>query len=421
MKKVLLVFPTVWDSKQLEACRDALAGRYEIILAGPTDEERAWDFDVLGFIDEAVERYRGTVAGIFSTSDYPGATCAAAIARRLGLPGPGPESVIRCSHKYYSRLAQREVVPEATPWFALIDPRDPRAAAASLQFPCFVKPVKGAFSIMARRIDSEEELGEFLARPAAREFLGPYMHTFNQLLSDLAGLPIGGSYFLAEEMLSGRLVTVDGYCRGSEPVIQGVVDSALHSVTGSFERFDLPSALPGATLGRVEQIACRAIAGLGLADSLFNIEMMVDPDGGAIRIIEINPRMSGQFADLYEKVDGAGSYPIAIALATGDRPAVERGSGAYDAAASLPLRAYEPCRVQRAPDEAEIARIETEFPGTLVWSECRTGASLADFEHLEDGRSVRYGIVNTGAADRAALTARLERIRARLDFRFARL
>ena len=41
---------------------------------------------------------------------------------------------------------------------------------------------------------------------------------------------------------------------------------------------------------------------------MFNIEMMYDAATDRIGIIEINPRMASQFADLYEKVDGTNSY-----------------------------------------------------------------------------------------------------------------
>ena len=115
MKKVLLVFPTAWDTRQLEYCAPSWKSDFEIIMESPTDEECPSDFDVMGYIDTLAERYRGRVDGVLSTSDYPGATVAGAVAQRLGLPGSAPQTVLRCSHKYYSRLAQAESVPEATP------------------------------------------------------------------------------------------------------------------------------------------------------------------------------------------------------------------------------------------------------------------------------------------------------------------
>jgi hypothetical protein len=154
---------------------------------------------------------------------------------------------------------------------------------------------------------------------------------------------------------------------------------------------------------------------LGLEGSLFNIEMIYEPVRDRIRIVEINPRLCGQFADLYAKVDGVNGYEVALALASGERPGVRRGEGRYRAATSFPLRVFEPVRVERAPDAGDLAAAEALYPETLIWSECETGQALADFE-AEDGHSSRYGVVNLGADDRRGLLERLDAVVARLGF-----
>ena len=55
------------------------------------------------------------------------------------------------------------------------------------------------------------------------------------------------------------------------------------------------------------EIAKTLMRGMGFDNGMFNIEMMYDADADRIGIIEINPRMASQFADLYEKVDGTNS------------------------------------------------------------------------------------------------------------------
>ena len=57
--------------------------------------------------------------------------------------------------------------------------------------------------------------------------------------------------------------------------------------------------------------------GLGFDNGLFNIEMTYDAAADRIAIIEINPRMASQFADLYEKVDGTSSYRVLLDIARG--------------------------------------------------------------------------------------------------------
>jgi hypothetical protein len=131
----------------------------------------------------------------------------------------------------------------------------------------------------------------------------------------------------------------------------------------------------------------------------------------------VNPRICGQVADLYQKVDGVNGYEVALALALGERPPRRRGEGRYRAAASFPLRVFEPSRVLGAPGAEAIAAAEAAFPETLVWSECAAGDELADFDVDEDGTSHRYAVVNLGGESREALDARLAAVRDRLGYR----
>jgi len=420
MRKILFVFPNAWDRKQLSACRDAWSSRCEVTFPEPTDEDCPWDFDILSFIDQMVREHAEDIAGVSSSSDYPGATVAAAIATRLGLAGSLPERVIGCSHKYYSRLTQRAVVPEATPRFWLLDPRDPQTWSA-VEFPCYVKPVKGAFSIMSRRLDSSEDLQRFLARSSVQEFLENYIAIFNQLVGALTEFEIDGRYFLAEELFRGTQVTVEGFVHRGHPEVLGIVDSETHPETGSFTRFDYPSKMPRPVQARMSQIASRAVAALGLEDTLFNIEMIYDAATDRIGIIEVNPRICGQFADLYQKVDGTNGYEVALSLAAGERPAMQRGAGSFKVAASFPLRVFAPCRVRRAPTETDLRAIESEFAGALIWSECERGQELTDFERVEDGKSYRYAIVNVGGKDRQDLEDICRQLLRRLDYQFVEL
>lgn len=419
-KKVLVVFPTAWDQRQIRALGPRLADRYDVELTRPSDEECPWNFDVLGFIEEQVRAHGGRLDGVLSSSDYPGATVAGAISQRLGLPGTEPEKVVRCSHKYYSRMEQREVAPEATPWFELVDPRLPRGGLSSdkITFPCFIKPVKGAFSVMSGRLDSTKELERFLSKPSVAEFLSGYVFIFNDLVRGLTQLEIDGSFFLLEGLLKGKQVTLEGFATDNEVQVLGIVDSVRHPKTKSFIRFDYPSTLSRRIQARMEDVAARVVGRLGLRNTLFNIEMTYDSRRDRIFIVEVNPRMCGQFADLYEKVDGINGYEAALALAVGERPVLRKGKGRYRCAASYPLRIFEPSHVAKAPTGEEIAAAERLYEGTLIWPECSQNDTLDDFESLEDGKSARFGVVNLGAPARESLHSRLENLRRTLDYRF---
>jgi len=420
MQRVLFAFATGWDARQLAACRSAWEDRFELAWAEPSDAECPWSLDVGAWLERTARAWRGRVDGVLSSSDYPGATLAAALARELGLPGPDPAAVIRSSHKLVSRRIQQRVVPDAVPSFDEVDPARPERAPAT-GFPCFVKPVKGSFSLLARRMESAEELRRFLGRAAVRDFLSEWMPIFDQCIRRYTDLATDGRRFVAEGLLRGVQVTVEGFAVDGEVEILGVVDSAMYPGTTSFARFDYPSSLDEGVRERMREIARRTILALGLDRSMFNVEMVWDAERDVVSILEVNPRLCGQFADLYELVHGVNGYVVALELATGGRPRIARFAGPCDASASFPLRVFEPSRVVDAPDPERIRAVEAAFPGAHVWSECRAGDELADFERHEDGASIRYAIVNCGAASRAELLERGEAIRAALGFRFEAL
>jgi hypothetical protein len=409
------VFETAWDRAQLGLCRDAWEGRHEVVFPEPTDAGCPAELDVLAWIERAAAGELGAIDGVFSASDYPGATVAAAIATRLALPGSRPEHVLRASHKYYSRRSQREVVPAAVPRFALLRPGG--SARVPLPFPVFVKPVKGSYSVLARRMDTQTDLDDFLASPEVREFTNDYLAIFNRLVAAFTRFEYDGRWLLVEEILRGRLVTVEGYVCAGEVCPLGIVDSVLHP-QGSFARFDYPSSLPDGVQARMREIAAKVIAHLELDWTLWNIEMVWDPERDRIAIVEVNPRICGQFADLYQKVDGTNGYAVALSLACGETPKFTRGAGRYRLASSHPLRVFEPVRVVRAPTPEDVAAASALHAQTRVWTECAAGDALEDFAGGEDGASFRYGVVNLGADSPEEREARIGEVRARLGYAF---
>lgn len=424
MKTIALICPNSWDEVQLAASRPVWGQKYRVELHGEDVEGDPSTFDACGFIDDAVSRLRcrnpHPVHGVASSSDYPGCLVASAIARELGLPGPAPDRVLLCSHKYYARLAQQAAAPEATPPFALIDPDAPGPDGLEIPFPLFVKPVKSWFSVLAQRMDTFAELRAFAGLPAVRAHLSQFVAPFNRLVRRYTTFDVDGSYLLAEQLLEGPLVTVEGFvCRGEVEII-GIVDSVMHPGTISFQRFDYPSSLPAEVQVRMAEIAARVIRHIGLDESLFNVEMVYNREADRIHIVEINPRMCGQFADLWESVHGINTYEILFSLAAGEKPRFRRDRGRFKVAASFPLRAFEDKRVIRVPDEPQIETIKRAFPVTIVKTYYREGERLSD-RNQGDGQSYRYGVVNMAGDDRPSLLASFEEVRRRLGFSFGEI
>lgn len=411
-RRVLVVFPTLWDGRQLAHLPAEVAAQYELVLDEPADDEVRWDFDVDAWVAERARRWRGKIDGVFSSSDYPGALAAAALAAELGLPGAPLAAVLASAHKHAAREIAAAVVPECTPRFTLVDP-DVRASWPRA-YPCFVKPVRGSFSIFARRIASEQELAQLFASPALAEYRAYALELFTRF-ARRAGFTRRSDLFLAEELLSGVQVTLEGCVRAGTVECLGIVDTGFHAGTTSFARFDYPSVLPEAVQARMRALAERLVLALGLAHTLFNLELFYDAERDRIGLIEVNPRLCGQFADLYAKVDGRGGYEIALALATGAELPPRR-PGAFPAAASVPLRTFRSVQVRRAPTAALLAEVELRHPGTLAFNECAVGQELAVRSDLEDGYSVRYGILNLGAESRCDVLEKSTRIERELGY-----
>jgi biotin carboxylase len=171
----------------------------------------------------------------------------------------------------------------------------------------------------------------------------------------------------------------------------------------------------------MREVSISVIQSLGLKHTLFNIEMTYDLRRDRVFIVEVNPRMCGQFADLYEKVDGRSGYDVALALAVGEPPPGKRARTGCQVASSFPLRIFAPALVAEAPSPEEIAEIERLFEGIRVWPEAAKGDRLEDFESLEDGRSFRYAVINLAAPDRDSLFRRFDEVTRALGYRFEAL
>lgn len=387
-----------------------------MLEVGPDDDAVPWDLDHAAFVATAADGLE--VDGVFSSSDLPGAALAAALAQRLGTPGTEPARVLGASNKLHVRTLLADLLPHATVRHRAVGPDDDDVSW-SWPGPAFAKPIRGSFSRHATLVHDADQLRRHLQRPEAREFLRYWLQPYHAMRALWAPHLPCADRFLVEEPLRGTLVTVEGFVAGGRAQVLGIVDSTVDPATRSFLRFDYPSALPGTVQARMADAACRLATALGLSHTLFNVELFHDPATDRIGIVEINPRMCGQFADLYEKVDGTNAYDVALRVAVGEVPELPRRRGAFAAAASVPLRVFSPCRVVSAPDPQRVAAVEREHPGAIAMAEARLGEALIDFA-AEDGASLRYAVVNVGGRDRDDVTATATRVERALGYSFVR-
>ena len=383
MREVLLVCPQPRDFDEIRAA--GLERRYRVRALG-ADLDSLDEFDPERFLSEAE---RDAPAAVVGTKDQS-ALLAALVAARRGLPGPRPEALLRCQHKPTSRTVQQAVVPEATPRFALLDGRAPFPP------PFFVKPVVGRLSERAFRIDDPAQLAH-LPPPDRRT-------RRHGAIAALVGAPHGWAEgYLAEELVTGPEVTLEGFVRGGRVTVVGVTDSVKYLGTSSFERFEYPSAIPPGKEDELGAVAARLLPALGFDDGFFNVEFFLPADGPAT-IVEVNGRIASQFAPLVRSLHGRSTYDALFALARGEDPRwpASRPAGV---AVSYVLRVFGDAFVERAPDPEEGVEI-------LV----RPGLRLSD-QGVNDVESYRLAIVYAAAETREEAIAACRARAAGLSFR----
>lgn len=419
--RFLFLFPDGWDRAALGAATPFIR-EFDVVYEGFDlfrfpQNARILTFDARRFVDRLARRYRGTgLAGVASTHEQYGALLAATLAQALGLPGTDPRAVIRAQHKLAAREALARTMPEANPRFALLPHRfgRPTSSAPPLGFPFFVKPVKAAFSILARRIDDAPALERHLTfTPWEAHLIRRLVRPFADLARELGDIAVDPTHMLAEDVMDGVQVNVDGWVLRGQVHFFGIVDAVMYPGTQAFARFEHPSRLPPSMQDHACDVAARALRAVGFDHGAFNVELFCDPAAGTARVIEINPRFAAQFGDLYEKVHGTHPYAVLADLATGRTPHMTRGAGRYAAAASFVHRAFDDA-VKVRPGSGQRTWLARHHPDATLATFIKRGASRA--RETKWLGSYRYAIVNVGGASRDDVEDRHADIVRHLDF-----
>ncbi|MGM0577652.1 MAG: ATP-grasp domain-containing protein [Myxococcota bacterium] len=376
--------------------------------------------DMLCRARDHLRSFPGTVDAVLGYMDFPVSTMLPILCREFDLPTSSLESVLRCEHKYWSRLEQRRAVPEHTPAFCAFDPFDDGSVAdIALPYPFWVKPIKSAGSHLGFRIGGRADLRRAVER--IREGIRRYGDPFDHIV-ERADVPeevrrVRGRWCLAEEIVHGRQCTVEGWVLDGEYGTHGVVDSLRYPNRSSFLRYEYPSRLPARVRERMGEVAERFLRHVGYDRGAFNVELFWEPKTDRVRLLEANTRVAQHHSDLFEKVDGASNHEVALDVALGKRPDLPHRRGPFRRAATWWLRTPEDAVVRRVPTREEIRRLEEEIPGTEVEVEVSEGMRLSDLED-QDSYSYAYAIVYVGADDPEQLRRRFERCRESLPFRF---
>jgi len=406
--RTLVLFNYDWDCAGFarQSAEFALDSAGFDLFSFPSNARLA-GFDLEKFVARLARRagHRGWRA-VTSSHEQFGALAAALLAERMGWPGTPVHAVLACQHKLHARQVLQEVCPEANPAFSQLPARYGDPAPEGLAYPLFVKPVKAAFSVLARDIRDRDEL-HAMTRFARWELwvIRHLVEPFERVCR--TRLPEAGSAhrLLIETPVAGRQYNLDGYVFGGELRPLGFVESVMYPGTRAFMRFDYPCPLPEAVRARAVDVARRFLAAVGFSHGLFNMEFIHDAASERLTVIEFNPRLAAQFSDLYLRVDGIDPHRIALELAHGRDPAhLPRARPTAALAASIVYRSFDPASRPAAPSPERRRNFTSRFPDAVLFAFPKTRGQVArDFKWLG---SYRYGIVHLGARDMPDLVRR---------------
>ena len=408
------LFAYDWDAQAMAALERAGVARFDTagfdLFSFPSNAALI-GFDLERMADRQAQRGRRLGwRGVLSHHEQFGALAAALVAQRLGLPGTSPESIVAAQHKLHARRVLEQVAPEANLRFAPLEAEYGEPIPEGLAYPSYVKPVKAAFSVLARRVESRAELQRH-TRFGRRELwvIRHLVEPFDRVCR--ARLPQAGPShrMLLEEPVLPQVAqyNLDGWVFDGQVHLLGVVDAVLIPGTQAFMRWEVPSRLPASEQARALDVARRFLAAIGFSHGFFNMEFFHDERSGRLSVIEFNPRLASQFGDLYRRVRGVDAHAMAVAAALGQDPReVPCEAPREGAAASLVYRTLPGETPPSPPSAVQRHDFQRAFPDGLAFSFPKRGHALArDYKWTG---SHRYGIVHLGGRDRTELRERAE-------------
>jgi hypothetical protein len=427
LTKTLLLFNYDWDCAGYERHRATHSFTHAgfDLFSFPSNANLV-RFDMDRFVSKLAKQARAkNITAVSSQNEQFGSLAAALLAEKMGWAGTPPKAVVACQHKLYAREVLERVCPEANVAFArlpytyggTIDNSLPNG----LRYPVFAKPIKAAFSVLARMVQNQVQLHDhtrfgIYERWVIERLVEPFDRIAQRLLPQ-----VGSSHSLILEEPASTTehpvpqYSLDGIAFDGEIKPIGVVDSIMYPGTQSFMRFDYPSQLAADAQVQALIVAKKFLNEVGFTHGIFNMEFFYDARSKKLTVIEFNPRMASQFADLYLRVDGRDLYAMALALAHGENPwNVPTQARTAGAAASFVYREFKENTQPVTPTANALAALKAQFPDHLLMHFPKAGHSLKrDFKWLG---SYRYGILHLGGADAADLRLRCEAASALLQW-----
>ena len=425
---------------------------------------------VKNYVDRVVEDVTSgklRIDGIVGLNDYS-SLIAAIIARRIGLISPSIESLLNCQNKYLSREIQNKYLPNNTPGYLILSDKSlntffnfergfappaslinhPRAdsklkkyATDFKKFPIFIKPVKGSLSFFSYKVESKEDLNKKIGQA---EKVLPKKNKFYKKI--LAVAKVESSYvdnLLCEELIKGEQITIDGYVFNGKVVFFGITKSNFLPGTLSFSRFDYPYSFGSSLDSKIYFLAKKLVKAVGLNNSLFNAELMVDVKSKGvtqIKIVEINSRPSAQFMYMIYQVTGFHPLKVALDISIGKSskfearlqssaqltPArqvkslpAEAGPKLLSLCSCFILRRKGDALVTRSPTKEEVRALEKKYAPVEINILASQGHKLSHYR--QDTETFRYAEIKVPGKNIHEIEKKFEEIKKELIFEFRKI
>ncbi|MFC0267637.1 ATP-grasp domain-containing protein [Kushneria aurantia] len=408
-----------------------LRGAEDYHFHGVIEPAEVYDTEVFPIEDmvkragKTLEEFDGSIDAIVGYMDFPVSTMLPLLCDRFGTRTTSLESLLKCEHKYWSRLVQREVIGNYIPRFTAFDPFDDDALAhigqSGLYFPFFVKPIKSSGSRLGFRIDSPEDFASAIAQ--LREEIGLISEPFNFIL-DQADIPpevraVDGGFCMAEEIIGGWQCTVEGYVHEGRVNPYGIVDSLRYPRVLSFLCYHYPSRLPENIQTRMCELTTTLMRHIGYDNAAFNVEFFWDEVQNRVWLLEVNTRISQSHCDIFEKVDGVSHQQVTVDLALGQSPDMPHREGKFAVAGKFFYRVFfDDATVTRVPETQELEALTREFPGTVIDVQVEPGQRLSELPE-QDSYSFALAYIWMGADSSEQLEENYRQLADRLVFEFS--
>lgn len=363
----------------------------------PSNAAILW-FNMERFVTRMARRHAGKLQAVLSHEEQFGALAAALVAERLGLPGTNPDAILKLQHKELCRNLIEQVAPECNVRFSVLDCQLGDIPRVDLDYPVFVKPVKASFSVLARQLENEAQLREHvLFGRFEHHIIDRLVTPFDDVCQKRLGHQTDARRMLVEEHVDAAQFNLDGYVIGGEAHMIGIVDEVMYPGTQAFLRFEYPSRLKPTVQQRAFEVARKVLKAAGFDHGFFNMEFFYNAETDKLQVVEFNPRLAAQLADLYERVDGLDVHAMSLALALGENPAlVPQKQPRGRVAASCALRTFD--GTMPAPVPRSLQRYaQAQHPDSIILHFPKSASGRRrEFKWMS---SNRFGVINLHGQD----------------------